>query len=135
MPRRRRRQTLRFTLMEVMIASVILALAATASLAIIGGATSSILQAETRWGDQHATTSATEYYLLLGPDAPSPTHLLPPGYSAACELLEVDDIHDEALTAIRQWRLGEFHVTVHNAQGQLVGESRVRKLVKEDDLP
>lgn len=130
-----RYQQQRFTLMEVMIASIILALAATASLAIIGGASSSILQAETRWGDQHAATSAVEYYLLLGAEAPVPTHLLPPGYTTQCQLLEVDDLHDEATTAIQNWKLGEFQIMLYNARGELVNETRVRKLVKEDDLP
>lgn len=123
-----------FTLTEVVIATVILAMAAAASLAIIGGATANLYRAESRWLDQHITENVAEYYLLLGADAPRPQDLLPNGYDASCELLEVDDIHEDALEPIHEWRLGEYHITVTNPQGLLVGEANVRKLVKEDDL-
>ena len=123
-----------FTLMEVMIASTILTMAVVASMGIVGSARSNLLRAEKRWARQHILSQVAEAYLLGGPRTVLPEGVLPQGFSASCQLYEVEDLHEEALEAIREWRLGEFHIQVFDVNGKLMEEVRVRKLVKEEDL-
>jgi len=120
--------------MEVMIASTILAMAVVASMGIVGSARSNLLRAEKRWARQHILSQVAEAYLLGGSRTVLPEGVLPQGFSASCQLYEVDDLHEEALVAIREWRLGEFHIQVFDTNGKLMEEVRVRKLVKEVDL-
>jgi len=124
----------RFTLMEVMIATTILAMSVVATMGIIGGARSSILRAEKRWARQHLLSSVAELYLTGGVHAIMPDGLLPQGFSSSCTLSEVEDIHEEAQESIHEWRLGEYHIRVFDASNNLMGELKIRKLVKEDDL-
>lgn len=123
-----------FTLMEVMVATTILALAVAATMGIVGSARATLLRAEKRWGRQHLLSQAVEYYLLAGSRAPLPDGLLPDGFSASCRLLAVEDIHEEAQVSIREWQLGEYHVQVFDVRGNLMEEARIRKLVRAEDL-
>lgn len=123
-----------FTLMEVMVASTILALSVVASMGIVAGARSSLLRAEKRWGRQHILSQVAETYLLAGPDARIPDGVLPQGFSANCRLYETDDLPEDAQEAIRGWLLGEFHIEVFDVAGNLMDDIRVRKLVKEEDF-
>lgn len=123
-----------FTLMEVMIAATILALAVVSTMAIIGGARSNLIRAEKRWARQHLLEQAVELYLLGGHDAAVPEGLLPAGFSSSCQLLVVDDIHEEAQEANRGWQLGEYVVVVYDANRRPMAECRVRKVVKEEDF-
>ncbi|HQL86159.1 MAG: type II secretion system protein [Lentisphaerae bacterium] len=123
-----------FTLMEVMIAATILALAVVSTMAIVGGARSNLIRAEKRWARQHLLAQAVELYLLGGHDAVVPDGLLPAGFSSSCELLKVEDIHEEALEANRGWQLGEYVVVVYDASRRPMAECRVRKVLKEEDF-
>ncbi len=122
-----------FTLMEVMIAATILAVSVAGTMAIVGSARSGLLRAENRWGRQHLLSNVMELYLVGGPYAEIPADLLPQGYSATCELIQVEDIHEEALEPIDGWILGEFHVTVYDVSGNVMAECRVRKVLKDED--
>lgn len=123
-----------FTLMEIVIATVILGLSVVATMAIIAGAQSNLLRAENRWSMQHITSSVVEYYLMAGHKGAVPRELLPQGFSATCELLTVDDIHEDAQEPISEWILGEYLITIFDTSGDVVSETRVRKLVKEADF-
>ena len=123
-----------FTLMETMIAATILATAVAATMGIVAGARSTLLRAETRWARQHLLAQAAEFYLLGGPRAPLPDNLLPEGCTATCEVYAVEDIEEEALESIRGWCLAEYHIAVLDSGGNLMAETRVRKVLKEDDL-
>lgn len=123
-----------FTLMEVMIASVILAMAVAATMSIVGGARSTLLRAEKRWARQHLLSQVIELYLLGGPGARMPDGLLPDGYSSSCELYVPDDLHEEALEPIREWCLAEYHICIYDTGGNLMGEQYVRKMIKEEDV-
>jgi len=123
-----------FTLMEVMIAATLLAMAVVASMGIIGSARARLLRAEKRWGRQHLLSQATECYLLGGANAQLPEGLLPQGFSSRCQLYDLEDLPEDALESIREWRLGEYHIQVFDAAGNLMQELRIRKLVKEEDL-
>ncbi len=124
-----------FTLMEVMIASLVLALSAVATMSIVGTSQAKVLREERRWGREHYLTNALEFYLACGPDADFPQELLPQGWYAECELFNVEDgLPDAAYESIQGWRLGEFRVRLYDENGKLVGEQSVRKLVKNEDV-
>ena len=46
----------------------------------------------------------------------------------------MEELPEDALESIREWRLGEYHITVFDAAGTVVAEQSVRKILKEDDL-
>ncbi|MBR4125866.1 MAG: hypothetical protein IKR13_06645 [Victivallales bacterium] len=123
-----------FTLMEVMIAALILAMSVAATTAIVGTARANMLREQRRWLREHLLTNAVEFYLACGPDATPPDDLLPEGYGCSCELFDVEELPEDALESIREWRLGEYHITVFAQGGDLIAEQSVRKILKEDDL-
>lgn len=122
-----------FTLLEVIIAAAVLALAVVMSVAIMGGARARILRAESRWGRQHLLSQAAEVYLLGGPAAELPRGLLPEGFSSTCTLTPVDDLSDEDGQPQQGWVLGRFHVCVYDTSHALMAECSVEKLVREED--
>ncbi|MGN0867235.1 MAG: type II secretion system protein [Oligosphaeraceae bacterium] len=124
-----------FTLMEVMIASLVLALSAVATMSIVGTSQAKVLREERRWGREHYLTNALEFYLACGPSADFPQELLPQGWRAECELFNVEEgLPDAAYESIQGWRLGEFLVRLYDENGNLVGEQSIRKLVKNEDV-
>ncbi len=124
-----------FTLMEVMVASLILAFSVAATVSIVGTSQAKVLREERRWTREHYLSNALEFYLSTGPMGTPPTELFPAGWTAECELANVEDgLHEEALESISGWRMGEFHVWLYDDKGNLVGEQSVRKLVKNEDV-
>ena len=134
LPRPGRTPTGRFTLLEVIIAAGILALAVVMSVGIMGGARARILRAESRWGRQHLLSQAAELYLLAGPGAERPPGLLPQGYSCDCTLAQVEDgMAEAALEPQDGWVLGRFDVRVYDTSGAVMAQCSVEKLVREED--
>ena len=124
-----------FTLMEVMIAALVLALAAASTLSIVGTGRAKMLREERRWAKEHYLTNVVEFFLSVGPGEQPPACLLPERWYATCELNDVEEgLPDEAFESIRQWRLGEFHICLYDDSGTLVEEQFIRKLLKEDDV-
>lgn len=124
----------RFTLLEVMVAAAILALAVSMSVSILGAARARILRAEKRWGRQHILAQAAELYLLGGPYAEMPDGLLPEGFSADCDLRRAEEgLSQDALEPIDGWVLGEFHIRVYDTAGNVMADTRVHKVVREED--
>ena len=117
-----------------MIAATILAMGVVSTMGVIAGARSTLLRAEQRWARQHLLAQAAEFYLLAGKDGSFPSGLLPDGFSASCELYEVDDIHEDALEPIKGWQLCEYHICVFDEMGVKIAETFVRKVLKEGDL-
>lgn len=125
----------RFTLLEVIVAATILAMSVAFTMTIVATGRAQVLRSERRWARAHNLAQAAEYFLLAGARGSAvPDGLLPQGYSMTCELVEVTDLPEEALEPISGWRLGEFVIQVMDPNGNLVGETRVRKLVREEDL-
>ena len=120
--------------MEVMIAATLLAMSVAASMGIIGSARARLLRAEKRWGRQHLLSQTAECYLLGGPKVVLPEGLLPQGFSSRCQLMEVDDLPEDALESIREWRLGEYQIQIFDVAGNLMEELQIRKILKEEDL-
>lgn len=121
--------------MEVMIAALILALTVVGSVASIGTARANLLREERRWSREHLMNNVMEFCLMAGAGNPLPAGLLPDGFSATCELYNVEEgIPEEAQESIRGWRLGEFRVRIYDRQGNLMAEQAVRKIIKETDV-
>lgn len=59
-----RRQTKKFTLIEVLIALAILTLSVTTFLVMMGSASKRVNKAAQRWENTHLLTQAVEYYML-----------------------------------------------------------------------
>lgn len=124
-----------FTLMEVMIAALILAMSVVATMSVVGTNRASVLKEERRWSREHYLTNAMEFYLAAGPAETIPDYLLPEGWRADCELNDIEDgLPDAALESIREWRLGEFVVRLYDKSGNLVAEQAVRKIIREEDV-
>ena len=126
----------RFTFIEVLVAAAILAMAVGMTLGIMGTARARILRAERRWGRAHHLSNVTEFYLLAGPDGAMPASLLPQGFSAHCELREVEELPEHAAESLHGWQdwiLGEYHIFVFGPRGGQLGEWVVEKVVREDD--
>ncbi|MBP5300785.1 MAG: hypothetical protein J6Y80_05205 [Victivallales bacterium] len=120
--------------MEVMIAALILAMSVAATTAIVGTARANMLREQRRWLREHLLANAVEFYLACGPDAIPPDGLLPDGYAATCEVFDVEELPEDALESIQEWRLGEYRITVADDKGGIFAQQNVRKILKEDDL-
>ena len=123
-----------FTLMEIMVAAVILALAVVSTMGVLGNARSTLLRAEQRWAREHLLAQVTELYLLGGTDTGVPDGLLPEGFYSTCELYQVEDVHEDALEPINGWILCEYHIQLFDATKVKIAETSVRKVLKEDDV-
>lgn len=123
-----------FTLMEVLIAVAILALAFGATLGISAQAKGNVIRARQKWNAQHSLEQATEYFLLADPnDLELPEGLLPSGFRGACEVAYVEEgLPDYALEDQTGWYLGLYFIAVYNDDGRLVAEQTVYKVVREE---
>jgi len=125
-----------FTLMEVVVAALILSMAASMVFAIVGGARARTQRAKRNWANQHVMSQAVEFFLLAGKDAEPPDGLLPEGFRVRCSVEPVSDLPegmDESIRGWTDWRLACFRVAVYNSFGDRVDEWTVEKIVREDD--
>jgi len=125
-----------FTLLEVTIAALLLAISAVSALTVVGTSRADFLREQRRREREHHMANAIEYFLMAGPKATLPSGLLPDGYGATCEVMAVEEgLPEQAYEEISGWLLGEYHITVTDADGNLVGEESIRKILKsEEDL-
>ena len=125
-----------FTLIEVIIASFLLAivLAITAEMAV--STQNRVFDAESKWAKQHLLNIGCEYFLLMGPDADPPNDMLPEGYSLTCELREsetLSEMSEEYTEPERGWILAEYVITLFQ-NGEELDSIVIEKLVREDQL-
>ncbi len=123
-----------FTLLEVSIAALLLAISAVASLTVVGTARADILREMRRRDREHYLANAVEFFLLAGPDARVPDGLLPSSMRAECTVAAVEEgLPEQAYESIQEWVLGEYCITLYGEDGQPLAEQRVRKILKEED--
>ena len=126
-----------FTLMEVLVAILIMAIGLSVAFTISGKAKSDAGLSQERWANEHLANLACEHFLLAGPDAPLPNNLLPEGFTASCEVefMGDSDIAEElpefTLEPISGWNLAIYTVTVYKG-GDLLIERKIEKIVKEE---
>lgn len=123
-----------YTLMEVMIAALILGMSVAATTAILGTSRANMLREQRRWLNEHLLSNAVEFYLACGPEAIPPDGLMPEGYGCSCEIYDVEELPEDALESIRGWRLGEYHIAVFVVGGEVIAEQHIRKILKEEDM-
>ncbi len=119
----------RFTLIEVLVAVSILGLSLVLLLNLLGAARSRVLRAERRWAREHLLTQAIEFFLVSGADSQLPGDLLPSGFTATCELRDVDDLPDVLGEPIYNMQLKIVHVGLYDINQELVAERGVEKIV------
>ncbi len=124
---------LRFTLIEVLVAVAVLALALGATLSLSGQAKFNIATLESEWALQHALEQATEFYLLT-PDpatASLPNGLIPQTLHTTCEVyVDLEGLPEYAQEASKGWILATYRIVVADEDGKSV-EHIVNKLIFE----
>ena len=123
-----------FTLVEVVIAVGILAIALGALLAVVAQAKADMGRALDARARQHSLQNATEWYLLADPDELElPDGLLPNGYQSQCEILEVmEELPEHAQQPMDGWELVLYRISVWDDQGQELGVNEVYRMVREE---
>lgn len=124
-----------FTLLEVIVAILILGIALTATLLMSGQSTHNMEMAQKRWAESHQFALAAEHYLLFGPDVPLPNDLLEEGISASCTIEYLDDgtpsfAYEQA--NLNGWRLGQYKITLYDRDGSPLLEKKIKKMVPDE---
>ena len=125
---------LRFTLIEVVIATVTLALSATIAVEMTASAHLRTFNAESQWAKEHLLSLGCEYYLLFGHEAEFPAEKLPESYSISCELQEAiipEGEEEEKYDPHNGWVLGEYTVVLYQ-DGEEIARMSIDKLVPAD---
>jgi Tfp pilus assembly protein PilE len=124
----------KFTLIEVVIATLILSIAAVITVGMLNRSVSNTFDAESRWANSHLLSLGAEHYLLWGQEVDFPSELLPGGIAIECETYEYEDeFADETLELNTEWFPMNYHIRLFR-DGELIDELKVTKLVKEDEL-
>ena len=130
-------KTKRFSLIEVIIATVILSMSAVVAVQMTSRSHARTFEVEGEWSRQHLLSMGAEFHLLFGHEAELPEDLLPGGYSIDCQLLEAeipeDTIDEEKYEPINGWVLGEYFLTLM-FEGDELDTLSILKFVPEDEL-
>ncbi|WDE97677.1 prepilin-type N-terminal cleavage/methylation domain-containing protein [Lentisphaera profundi] len=125
-----------FTLIEVIIATVILSMASLIAVQILSRSAQLSFEAESTWGTSHLLSLGAEYHLLWGAEAEFPQELLPQGIAIECHTTEyVDDsmLEEDSLELNSTWQAMNIHVELWR-DGELIDELVITKLLREQDL-
>ena len=121
-----------FTLVEVVIATFILAVSATVAVEMTSSAHLRTYNAESEWAQEHLLSLGCEFYLLFGHEAEFPADKLPEGYSISCELQEGvipdEELDEEKFDPFRGWVLGEYTISLY-LENELISSITVDKIV------
>ena len=121
----------RFTLLEVIIATLILALTATIAVERSSRAQMNTFNAEDEWGREHLLSLGCEFYLLFGHEAEFPAEKLPEGFSITCEINEgiiPEDEEEEKYDPVNGWVIGEYAIRLYR-DGVEIDSMTIDKLV------
>lgn len=126
----------KFTFLEVLIASLILAFTAVVSVEMSSGAHLQTFDIEDQWATEHLLSLGCEFYLMFGHEADFPPDMLPEGFSIGCTLepgIIPEGADEEKYDPLNGWIIGEYKVTLFR-QGEEIGSTTIEKLVPEDIL-
>ncbi len=130
-------KTKSFTLIEILFAVVILAMALGVTLALSAQAKGDLIRAKERWFVQHAMEQATEYFLSTDPaELHLPDNLLPGGFYADCTIDPVEDGLPEYATVenYRSWKLCVYTISVYDRNGELRDQQYVHKILPWESI-
>ena len=127
-----------FTLIEVLIASLILAITLAAVTDLAVSSQDQVIDGREQWYTEHYLSLGAEHYLLFGPNVEMDSDMLPEGYEVTCELRAAEFIAEEELAekyfeGKNGWILGEYIITLEY-NGEEKGQLLIKKLVQEDDV-
>lgn len=125
-----------FTLIELLVAIAILGLALAGTMTIIAEAQQDLIVSRDEWIVQHALTQATEFALLVNPqNLDIPSDILPPGFHAEAQLVNITEQLPEYAAQARQgWALGSYSIILYGPDGQMLDQNTIYKIVRETDL-
>ena len=123
-----------FTLIEVIIAMAILALAVVTLLSYSVQASNRMRKAYKRWNEEHMLAQAVEYYLLAGPKDDIPQEFFPyEDYRATCEIIEPqlpDEVEDENAS----WRFVTLKISIYDSSNKEVESINVDQILQAEDV-
>lgn len=126
----------KFTFVEVLIASLILAFSAVVAVEMTTSTHLQTFDVEDQWATEHLLSLGCEFYLMFGHEADFPSDMLPEGFSIGCELepgIIPEGADEEKYDPISGWILGEYIVTLFR-EGEEIGKTSIEKIVPEDIL-
>ena len=119
----------KFSLIEVLLATVILSAGAVLYSKISAQSANMVYEGESQWGRAHLKSLACEYYLLWGADAPEPVELLPENYSASCELIDEHELLEQSEDQTEgRWTLKKYWVQLYY-KDEVIDETYVSKFL------
>ena len=124
----------KFTLLEVIIATLTLALTATIAVEMTTRTHLSTHQAQEEWYREHLLSMGCEYYLMFGHDAEFPQEKLPEGYQVECSIdlgIIPEGEEEEKYDAVNGWIIGEYKVVLFK-DGEEINSVTIEKLVPEE---
>jgi len=123
-----------FTLIEVIVAMAILALAVVGILSYSVQASNRMAKADLKWQKEHMLSQAVEFYLLSGPNESITDEFFPyPDYSAVCEVTE-PELPDEVEDEIGTWKLVTLKISIKNNKGEIIDSVSVDTILQKDDV-
>lgn len=123
-----------FTLLEVVIAIGILALAFTSLLGITATAANRMGKAIHRWENQHMLNQAVEYFLLAGPKESIPQEFFPfDGYSAEC-IIEEADLPEDVEPEAGVWRFVKLKISVYDEGNNEIDSVSIDQILRAEDV-
>ncbi|MDD3118740.1 MAG: hypothetical protein PHQ27_06150 [Victivallales bacterium] len=122
-----------FTLVEVVVALVILQAGILAGVSLLASARQRTLRAEASWREQHLMAQAMEYFLLAGADNGIPEEFFPyPDYSVDAATASPQGLPPEVADSQPGWRLETLTVMLHDNHGNVVRQLSVDRIVREE---
>ena len=125
---------IKFTFIEVLIASLILAFSAVVAVEMTTNSQLSTIEIERQWANEHLLSLGCEFHLMFGHEADFPPDMLPEGFSIGCQLepgIIPEGANEEKYDPINGWIIGEYIITLFK-NGKEIGKASVEKLVPED---
>ena len=123
-----------FTLIEVIVAMAILALAVVGILSYSVQASNRMGKAGLKWQREHMLAQAVEFYLLSGPNENITDEFFPyPDFRAVCEVTE-PKLPDEVEDEIGTWKLVTLKISIQNDKGETIDSVSVDTILQKDDV-
>ncbi len=126
-----------FSLIEVIVATLLLAIAAAGATSLVSASLRSLSDAQDSWRSEHLLSVAAEHYLLSGPNVPLPAGILPEGYQVSCSVIAAPvpagEDPETFAQPINGWLPGRYQIQL-SRDGRDIGQLNVDKLVPESEL-